>query len=425
MKKILIMLTLVFVLIGGSIVSAEQGWPDLSGEEITVMGVWTGNDQGLFEEVLVNFTEKTGAKVTYNPAGDSMATVIGTQIEGGSPPDLAMLPQPGLLKEFAQRGALVSIENVAGGVIDENYAPVWRDLGSFDGTLYGVWFKAANKSVMWYNTNIFSDVGVSEPASWDELMETADLLYAYGYTPFSLGGASSWTLTDWFENIYLRVAGPEMYDKLIAHEIPWTHETVKESFTVLKEVFGRTEWLAGGVRGSLEANHPEGIIRPFLDEPKAVIAYGADFSAGAIMNETNAELGKDATFFNFPAINDSPLSVVGGGDVAVIFKDNLATQTLIKYLATPEAAEIWAAEGGFTSPNKGVNSEVYPSDILRRSAESLQNADWFRFDLSDLVPSEFGSTAGTGMRYWLQEFIRNSDVDKVTEELDSDAVKAY
>ncbi len=425
MKKVLVLTMVVFLILGTSLVFAEQSWPDLSGEEIMITGVWTGNDQANFEATLARFTEKTGAKATYTPAGENIATVIGTQLEGGNPPNLAMLPQPGLLKEFALRGALVSIEDIAGEAVDENYAPVWRELGSFDGTLYGVWFKAANKSVMWYNTNIFGDVGVSEPASWDELMETADLLYAYGYTPFSLGGASSWTLTDWFENIYLRVAGPEMYDKLIAHEISWTDETVKEAFTVLKEVFGRTEWLAGGVQGSLEANHPEGIIRPFVDEPKAVIAYGADFSAGAILNETNSVLGKDATFFNFPAINDSPVSVIGGGDVAVTFTDDLATQTLIKFLATPEAAEIWAVKGGFTSPNKGVNADVYPSDILRRSADSLKNAAWFRFDLSDLVPSEFGSTAGTGMRYWLQEFIRNSDVDKITEELESDAVKAY
>jgi alpha-glucoside transport system substrate-binding protein len=155
------------------------------------------------------------------------------------------------------------------------------------------------------------------------------------------------------------------------------------------------------------------------------MVYGADFSAGAITNETNAELGVDAKFFDFPSINGSPISVVGAGDVAVALVDNEANMALMRFLATPEAAEIWAAQGGFTSPNKGVDPAVYNSDILRESAKTLQNAEWFRFDLSDLQPSEFGSTAGTGMRFWFQEFLRNPDVERTAEGLEEDAQEAF
>lgn len=424
-RKLALLLIMVLV-VGFSVPAmANEEWPNLQGQSISIVGLWTGAEQKNFESVLALFSELTNARAEYSPAGDNIATVIGTRIEGGNPPDVAILPQPGLVLDFARRGSLVPIESAAGDMVDKYYAPVWRDLGSVDGTLYGVWYKAANKSVVWYNANLFEEIGAEAPSTWEEMIEIAETFDFYGITPFSLGGASSWTLTDWFENIYLRSAGPEMYDKLMNHEIPWTHASVVEAFTFLKQVFGNHSWLAGGVQGSLEANHPQGIIRPFVDPPQAAMVYGADFSASAIANETNSELGKDALFFDFPSINDSPRSVVGGGDVVVALKDNEAAKTLIRFLATPEAAELWAAQGGFTSPNQGVNPDVYPSAIVARSANALQEAEWFRFDLSDLVPPQFGSTAGTGMRGLFQEFVRTPDIENITNRLEQDAVSAY
>lgn len=426
-KKRLVSTALVFMLVlaSASITLAATVWPDLTGETLNVIGLWSGEEQRNFELVLAEFERLTGAEVVFSPTPDQLPTVIGTRVEGGNPPEIAVLPNPGLLQDFARRGFLVPIEDFAGDLVDEYYAPVWRDLASVDGELYGVWYKAANKSVVWYNTNIFAEIGLEEPTTWEEMIEAAEMIDFFGITPFSTGGASSWVLTDWFENIYLRTAGPEMYDKLVEHEIAWTDPSVIEAFEYLAQVLGRSEWLAGGVEGTLEAAHPEGIIKPFLNPPQAAMAYGADFSVSAIESETNAVVGEDALFFNFPSINDSPQAVVGGGDVAVALKDTEGAKALLRFLATPEAAEIWAARGGITSPNQGVDISVYPSTILANSAKALQEAEWFRFDLSDLVPQEFGSTAGTGMRGGFQEFIRNPDIEAITRQLEEDASKAY
>lgn len=403
----------------------ERDWEDLSGEELEVAAMWTGDDEDIFNDVLDRFSELTGVEASYTPIGENLATVLGTRIEGGNPPDVAMLPQPGLLEEFALNDELYALDDDSKQIVDEYYEDVWKDLGSVNDELYGVWYKAANKSLMWYNTNVFDEAGVEEPENWEELMEVAETIEFYGLPPFSTGGGSSWVLTDWFENAYLRIAGPEKYDQLTEHEIPWTHETVKESLEVLKDIFGRPEWLAGGIEGSLEANHPEGIIKPFQDPPQAAIAYGADFSAAAIENETDAVLGDDAVFFEFPSINNSPTSVVGGGDVAVNLTGTDASREFMKFLATPEAAEIWAEQGGFTTPNQGVDPEVYPTAILRDSAEMLQEAEAFRFSLSDLQPAQFGSTEGTGMRFWFQEFLRNPDIEATAEGLEKDALEVF
>lgn len=404
----------------------EESEEQDSDEDVRVLGVWTGDAQESFEAVLSAFEEETGIDAEYQPAGQDIGTVLGTQVEGGNPPSVAMLPQPGLMNEFARRGELVGIEDFVGDRVDESWAPVWRELGTVDDTLYGLWFKAANKSFVWYNADLFDEVGVEPAETWDEMMEIAGIVSDYGVPPFSIGGEAAWTLTDWFENIYIHSAGPERYDQLNNHEIPWTHDSVREAMEIFREVVGRREWLAGGVEGTLEASHPDGIVRPFLDPPEAAMAYGADFSAGAIINETDAELGTTARFFDFPTIDGSSKSVIGGGDVAVAFDDSQETQELLRFLATPEAAEVWAPRGGFTSPNQDVDPSVYPSDIVRGSAEALQTAEVFRFDMSDLQPSEFGSTAGQGLFGLLQEFLRNPDeLDTILEELEEQASEAH
>lgn len=422
--RLLTLLLALLVVVGGA-AAAEEVWPDLKGQTINVVALWTGDEQSKFEDVLAEFQRLTGAEIIYSPTPENLATVLGTRVEGGNPPDVVALPNPGLLQDFARRGFLVPIDDAAGDLVDQYYAPVWRELATVDGKLYGVWYKAANKSVVWYNVNIFEEVGVEIPTTWEEWMAAAEAIDFYGITPFSTGGASSWVLTDWFENIYLRVAGPEMYDKLVAHEISWTDPSVIEAFEYLKQVLGRPEWLAGGAEGTLEANHPQGIIKPFVNPPQAAMAYGADFSVSAIETETNSVVGKDALFFPFPSIKGSPQAVVGGGDVVVMMKDTPGAKALIRFLATPEAAEIWASQGGMTSPNKGVDLSIYPSEITSALAKALVDAEWFRFDLSDLVPQEFGSTAGTGMRGGFQEFVRNPDIEAITRQLEEDAQKAY
>ena len=132
--------------------------------------------------------------------------MLSTAVEGGNPPDIAALPQPGFMTDFAERGALKPIE-FARDAIEEGYSDSWLDLGTVDGELYGLFFKGANKSTVWYNVAAFEDAGVEPPADWDAFLEAGDTLKASGVTPYSIGAADGWTLTDLFENIYLRTAG--------------------------------------------------------------------------------------------------------------------------------------------------------------------------------------------------------------------------
>jgi alpha-glucoside transport system substrate-binding protein len=398
---------------------------DLAGRSLEVAGVWSGAEQRYFERVLAGFTDRTGIRVRFTSTGEGIGTALRVRLDRASPPDVAVLPQPGLLVDLAKRGELQPIEALVGQVVDESYAPSWRHLGSVDGTLYGVWFKAANKSTVWYSPAAFRRAGVRPPTTWEELLRVARLLSESGVTPFALAAGDGWTLTDWFENVYIRTAGPEMYDRLSRHEIPWTHPTVKAALRTMAQALP-DKYVAGGIRGAHRVDFEESVGQVFGERPKAAMVYEGDFVAGVITGDTRARLGRDADFFDFPAIAGSPPAVVGGGDVAVLLTDNPAGQELIRYLADPASAEIWARLGGFTSPNRKVDPTAYADPIVRKSAQSLTRAATFRFDLSDLQPSAFGATVGVGLDKLFGSFLLAPHrIDAVTAEMEAAAQRAF
>ncbi|HSK16107.1 MAG TPA: hypothetical protein VK915_08050, partial [Gaiellaceae bacterium] len=151
-----------------------------------------------------------------------------------------------------------------------------------------------------------------------------------------------------------------------------------------------------------------------------------DFVAGVITDSTSAAAGEGFDVFKFPAIADSGDVVVGGGDTVVMFQDSPAAQALIRYLATADAAEIWAERGGFASLNQNVDSSVYPDEITQTTAGALSEAEVFRFDLSDLQPAEFGGTVGQGLFSLFQDFLQNpSDVDGIAQQMEDAAAQSF
>src|SRR5918994_162569 len=177
----------------------------------------------------------------------------------------------------------------AAETIGENYSDDLVQQGTFDGQLYGFFFKGANKSTVWYNVPAFEDAGIEAPKSWEDFLTAAETLKASGVPAYSIGGADGWTLTDLFENIYIRTAGPEKYDQLAAHEIPWTDQSVKDALTEMGKIFSDTDNIAGGTEGALQTDFPTSVTNAFGDSPKAAMVLEADFVAGEIVNSTNAE----------------------------------------------------------------------------------------------------------------------------------------
>ncbi|MFJ9434321.1 ABC transporter substrate-binding protein [Streptomyces sp. NPDC101490] len=423
-------LALAVTACGGGDGPAPGGGGSLKGQTVTVAGVWTGSEQKNFKKVLDAFSAKTGAKTVFVPSGDNVSTFVGSKIEGGNAPDVVLVPQVGVLQQFAKAGWLTPLSEKTTTTATAGLAPVWKNYGTVDGAYYGLYFKAAHKSTIWYAPEAVAQAGVSEPKSWDELLKAGRTLADSGRPAFAIAGEDGWTLTDWFENVYLSQAGPEKYDRLAQHKLKWTDESVVTALTTLAEVFKDKQLVAGGAQLALRTDFPGSVEQVFGPEPKAAMVYEGDFVGGVAKDEFGKKPGEDAKFFPFPPVGTGTAPVVSGGDAAVVLKDAEnadGAMRLVEFLATPEAAEVWAAAGGFLSPNKNVKPEAYGDDTTRATAASLVSAgDSVRFDMSDQAPAAFGGTKGAGEWKLLQDFLRDPSNPKATAAaLEAAAAKAY
>ena len=391
---------------------------------ITMVGVWTAQEQKSMQAIIDAFQKKNpGVKVSYTSGGNNTPTILATAIAGGKPPDVASIGQPALMRQFAKQGHLKPI-TFAKGVITANYGPSGVTLGSVNGKLYGLFFKAANKSTVWYNVKAFKNAGVKPPATWPALLSAAKTLRSSGIPAYAIGGAEGWTLTDLFENVYLRTAGGAKYDQLTDHKIKWTNPSVTKALTLMGQILGDTSNIPGGSSGALQTGFPQSVDQVFSKSPKAAMVIEGDFVPGVATAKLKALT--DYNMFPFPSINGSPPAVVLGGDTVVTFKDSPASRAFISYLASPEASLIWVKRGGFTSPNRGVPPSAYADPLTRASAAAITSAKYSRFDLSDLEPAAFGATTGQGEWKIFQDFLKNpKNVNGTAAALESAAAKAF
>jgi ABC-type glycerol-3-phosphate transport system substrate-binding protein len=415
---------------GGATSPSAGSLGNFSGKTFTVLGQWTGEEQAAFQNVLNGFQKATGAKARYTAAaGGDETTVLGAKVNGGNPPDVATISLPGALAQYASAGKLVPVSADGQQAVKDNFAEEWSTLGSYKGTLYGVPMDAANKSTVWYNANAFTDAGISDtPTTWDELIQDAKTLGDSGVkVPIAVGGGDGWTLTDWFENVYLRTAGLDNYDKLTHHQIPWTDPTVAKALETLKQIWGDPS-LVGSPSAALKVPFTGSVDAAFKAKPTSAMVYEASFVASTITGDKDpAEVGTTAKFFDFPSIDGSSPALEASGDFAVAFSKKPVVQAFLTYLASPEAAkELVSFEGsGFLSANKNLDTSDYPNETLGKLADALVSVgDNFRFDMSDQTPAEFGGTPNKGMWADLQSFLRNGNVQQAQQALERDAKNA-
>jgi alpha-glucoside transport system substrate-binding protein len=396
--------------------------------EITIFSLWGGSEEEAFKKVLKQFTTDTGIKTKYESARDFLP-VIRTRLAADNPPMMAIIPRPGFVAELANDDVLIPLEDLGldADKINENYSETWTNLTTIDDTVYGVVAKANSKSTVWYKPTSFQENGFEVPTDWNGLLEITEQYKAKGKTPWAVGAQgrdNSWTLTDWFEQIYVRQAGPDKYSQLFeTGEVPFNDQSVKDALNEMLKIVN-DKYVAGGIDTVLSISFVDGIGRVFGKNPKAEMYYEGGFVGGIAINQVNTSLEpeKDIDFFEFPEINPehgSPL--VGGGDVAAAFVNNEDVAKLMDYLATPEAGRIWVSTGAIASPNEGVPDDAYPNELVRKEAQQLHEAETFRFDGSDLLPGTLGQNFGT----LLQNVIRKpDDMDRLLDNYQAEAQEA-
>jgi alpha-glucoside transport system substrate-binding protein len=404
----------------------DDGGTEEGDGQVTIFSLWGGSEQEAFQKVLDQFTKDTGIKTKYESARDFLP-VIRTRLAADNPPEVAILPRPGFVDELAGDDALISLEDLGldPDAINENYGEVWVDLATFEDTTYGVVAKANSKSTVWYKPNSFEDNGFQIPTTWDQLLAVTKQYKDKNMTPWALGAQgdeNSWTLTDWFEQIYARQAGEEKYRQLFeTGDIPFNDASVKDALTEMTKIVN-DDYVEGGIDTVLGITFVDAIGRVFGKNSKAEMFYEGGFVGGIATGQVNPSLkpGEDIDFFDFPQFSpENAGMVVGAGDVAAAFVNNEDVAKLIEYLSTPEAGRIWVSTGAIASPNKGVTE--YPNEMVTKEADQLKEAETFLFDGSDLLPGTLGQNFGT----LLQNVIKNPDqTDQLLDDYQAQAEQA-
>jgi alpha-glucoside transport system substrate-binding protein len=417
-----------FALVLGACGGGDGGGTAEGDGQLTVFSLWGGSEQEAFQKVLDQFTKDTGIETKYESARDFLP-VIRTRLAADNPPEVAIIPRPGVVAELARDEALIPLEDLGldPAKINENYSDTWTSLATVDDKVYGVVAKANSKSTIWYKPTSFQENGFEIPTTWDQLLDITKQYKEKGETPWAVGAQgrdNSWTLTDWFENIYARQAGPDNYTKLFNGDLPFNDQTVKDALTEMTKIINN-QYVAGGIDTALGIGFVDGIGRVFGKSSVAEMYMEGGFVGGIAIGQVNPDLkpGQDIDFFPWPEINPehgSPL--VGGGDVAAAFVNDSDAARLIEFLSTPEAGRVWVSTGAIASPNEGVTDDAYPNDLVSKEAKQLKEAESFLFDGSDLLPGTLGQDFGT----LLQNIIRNpGNMNSLLDDYEAEAKSAF
>ena len=392
---------------------------DLSGTTVNIFGAFVDEDANRFNAAMGPFEEATGIDIVYEGSGD-FESLITVRAEGGDPPDVAAFPQPGLMQDLVERGAVEDINPwMADGYLEEKYDQSWLDLASHDGIMAGVWYRASVKSLVWYPVPEFSEAGYEIPETWDEMLALSEQMVADGNTPWSIGiesaGATGWVATDWLEDVMLRIHPPEVYDAWVVGELPFDSPEVREAMGYMEEIWKNEDFVRGGTKSILTVPFGDAATPLLNNPPRAWLHRQASFIPAFFPDGTT--IGGDIDYFYLPPIDEENQGrpVLGAGDLLSAMQDRPEVRAVMRWLATGESTRGWLEQGGFVSPHKDTPLSWYPTDVDRGYAEILQNATTFRFDASDLMPGQVGTGAfWTGMVDW----VNGDSLDEVLPQID-------
>lgn len=403
------------------------------GQTVNVLTAFTEpDDVAGFEAMLQAFNDSTGHTAVHEGSPDFETQSV-TLVEGGNPPDVMMHPQPGLLQSFVEQDAARPLDFLGDDLL-ENLVPGLVDVGSFDGELYGLQVRLSLKSMVWYAKQAFDEAGYSEPETWDEMLElsrsivedgTADSAWCIG---IESSGATGWVATDWMEDLMLRLHGPEVYDDWTTNDLPFDSPEVQEAGEMMADIWFDDELVLGGRSNILQTNFGSSPLPMFEEPPGCLLHRQASFIQGSFPDDS--EFGVDYDFFYLPPTDPDGVGspVLIAGDLAALYSDNEAARELIEFMATAEAQEAWAAEGGFLCSVTTCDQGVYPNDSFVQQDDIIAEADFARFDGSDLMPGSVGAGAfWTEMVRWindevaLEEALQNMDAAWPEDGADGDA----
>ncbi len=387
--------------------------------------IWASVDQPIidgFQEHMDAAATEAGIEVKFEKV-ENINQLIMTKIQANDAPDIALIPQPGVVGDIVSRGAAFPLDDVVDvDSLAETMIPGTLEVGTFDDKLYGLLVQMNVKSLVLYNKPAWEKAGYEVPQTIDELNALTDQIKADGETPWCMGieadTATGWPATDWFEDLIMRYGGVDGYNQWVSHEIPFDSDLVREAAAEFENLM----FTEGNVLGGRKAIASTGFATagyPMFDPagPKCWLFKQGSFIPNFIVEGAGASLD-DIGIFGFPpaeAGGDNP--VLGGGDLAVLMSDSDAAKKAMELLADPALGVEAAPTSSFISPHTTFDTSLYPDALTAEMAQVAYDSTALLFDGSDQMPGEVGS--GTFWKEMTQWIADQQDLDTTLTNIDN------
>jgi alpha-glucoside transport system substrate-binding protein len=349
------------------------------------------------------FEDCTGVRVDYEGA-DTFERQVLVRVKAGHAPDLAVVPQPGLLKQLVATGKAVAAPAATAANVDEFWSRDWKAYGTVGGTFYAAPLGASVKSLVWYSPTEFAAHGYEVPTTLDELKALSDRMVADGRKPWcagiSSGDATGWPVTDWMEDFMLRLYGPAEYDRWVAHQVPFNGPEPAAALDAVGGYLRNEKYVNGGFGGvrSIATTKFQDAGLPVLSH-QCEMHRQASFYAASWPRSARIAQDGDVYAFYLPGQDTDTKPVLGGGEFVLAFSSRPEVQAFQTYLSSDTWANVKAKlSSGWVSANSGLDQNNLISPIDKLAATILADPKTvFRFDGSDQMPAAVGAGA-----FWKQ-----------------------
>jgi len=388
---------------------------NVKGQTVKISGGITGSEADALNASFTKFTKDTGIKVQYT--GDkSFEGNIVTKVQGGSAPDIAIVPQPGLLATLVGTGQVVQPDATTTSNVSKYWSKSWKTYGTVGGKFYAAPMLANVKGFVWYSPSKFKEWGVTIPKTWDELLTLTKTIQektnaAPWCVGFSSGDASGWPGTDWIEDLVLRQAGPDVYDQWVAGKVKFTDQPIKDAFDAVGKILLDPKYVNAGF-GDVKSINSTAFadVAAKVADGTCPMTHQASFLSSNFLTVKTKD-GKTPTIapdgdvyaFLLPGIKAGSSSVEAGGEFVAAFSSKKAVQMVQDYMSSPDFANARVKLGGVISANNGADASLASSQFLTDAMKTLQDPKTVaRFDASDLMPATVGSGSfWKGMVNWV------------------------
>ncbi len=358
-----------------------------------------GGDQSKgFQQSLADFQKTSGITIKFVEASQSFDTLIRTRVRANNLPDIALFPQPGILKDFVKQGKMTDLSTQLDvNKLKSDFVPGTLDAGEVDGKNYGVPVSYNLKSLVFYPKKAFAAKGYAIPKTQQELTTLTNKIKSDGTPPWCLGmessAATGWVATDWIEANLLEQAGPETYDKWVNHEIPFNDPAVTKAAQSFESLVLADGNVFGGRKQVVSTAFSTSANPMFNNPPKCFLHRQGNFitQSGFFPKNIVADIDNQVGVFQYPGESADSTPMLGGGDLAAVFngKDD-DTKQVMAFLTGPDYKG-WSEEAGFLSPRKDFPVTNYKSKLTQQIADLGAKSSVFRFDGSDQMPGVVGS----------------------------------